>query len=273
MLYSEFKSQFRENESEYNGEYKVEDTRNIVFEPKKKQEFETKKTRTKKGKIFKCIFVILLSVIILLSATLLYFELFTDNGLYTLFSKFGENADYYYCISSGCFSTLEDAKANSDDAKSKGGAGYVYYDGGYNVLLSLYLNEKTANEVAEKYGYKVYKIFKSTSLKGLPPTLIGEYDKCKNFERELIESLYNASALIENNTDKDGARNTISKAILVAKNKTSDFLSEGENSKFLNVQKYISKVKQVLNETQKLEDAFTLSTLRQTMILIAIIMA
>ncbi len=272
MLYSEFKSQFRENESEYNGEYKVEDARNIVSKPQAKQETSLKKTKGKKGKFFKFTFVLLLTLILLLSATLLYFELFTDSGIYTIFSKFTEKAEYYYCVSSGSFATLDEAKANADNAKSKGAAGYVYYDGKYNVLLSLYLDEKTATEVAEKHKYQVLKFFKSTTLKGLPPSLNGEYDKCKNFERELIDELYKASALIENNTDKESASNIISKALSKAKSKTNDFLSEGEKSNLLNVQKYTSKIKQVLAETQKLENELTLASLRQTMIFIAIVM-
>lgn len=274
MLYSEFKSQFRENESEFNGEYKVEDTRNF---PEKQQKQKVEKSiiapTPKKRKFFKYFFVFFLVIVLIFSATLLYFELFTDNGINTLFSKIAKEADFYYCISSGRFTTLDEAKANADNAKSMGAGGYIHYDGGYNVLLSLYLDEKTANQVAEKHGYKVVKIFKSSPLKGLPPSLLGDYDKCKNFEIDLIQELYNASAMIENNSDKASAQVLISTALSVAKSKTSGFLKEGENSKLLNVQKYSSKIKQVFSETEKLENQFTLSTLRQTMIFIAIVMA
>lgn len=273
MLYSEFKSQFREDESEYTGEYKVDDARNFPHEKTTAHEEKTPKAKSKSRKVFKYTFVSILVVILLISATLLYFELFTDNGIYTLFSKIAHRADYYYCLSSGRFDTLDEAKANSDNAKSRGGAGYIFYDGGYNVLISIYLDAKTAESVAEKHGYTVFKIFKSTPLKGLPPTLLGDYDKCQNFEAELIEQLYEASAMIENNLDKASATSSISKAIALAKSKTSGFLEKSENSQLLAVQKYSTQIKQVLSEAEKLESQFTLSSLRQTMIFIAIVMA
>lgn len=273
MLYSEFKSQFREDESEYTGEYKVDDARNFPKEKTNVHEEKPQKQKSKPRKVLRYTFISILIVVILLSAVLLYFELFTDNGIYTLFSKIARQADFYYCLSSGRFDTLDEAKANSDNAKSRGGAGYIFYDGGYNVLISIYLEEKTAQSVAEKHGYTVVKIFKSSKLKGLPPTLLGDYDKCQNFEVELIQSLYDASAMVENNLDKTSARSTISNALALAKSKTSGFLEKSEGSQLLAVQKYSTQIKQVLNETEKLESQFSLSSLRQTMIFIAIVMA
>jgi hypothetical protein len=56
----------------------------------------------------------------------------------------------WYAVQVGSFATLEEAETAAADAHDKGGAGFVYKDGSYRVLVSSYLTQTEADEVRQK---------------------------------------------------------------------------------------------------------------------------
>ncbi|MDP2892680.1 MAG: SPOR domain-containing protein [Bacillota bacterium] len=56
----------------------------------------------------------------------------------------------YYCIQTGAFSHEENANAEAQSVKLKGGAGYIFYDGMYRVLIAFYGSSDDAKTVREQ---------------------------------------------------------------------------------------------------------------------------
>lgn len=270
MLYGEFKKQFNKETDNYVSDYKFDDKRNFNSnKPRNKEKSNPKKSK----KLLKIIVILILIIITVACATLLYFELFNAQGISAIFSYFSKKTEYIYCLSAGSFDTLEKAITVADNLKSKGCAGYIHYNGAFNVLVSFYLDEKTAMEVQEKSNYTIFKIFVSSPIKDIPSTLKGEYDKCKNFDKELLNSLYEASKLLENNKNLEQATQHVNSCITKAKEQTKDFLSASKNISVLNVQKYSSKINSALQELDNLKSNITLSKIRFSAIFIALVMA
>lgn len=267
MLYSDFKKQFRNDPNSSTDEYKFDDTRTVKSINTQNQ------TELKRKNPLKVILILILIISICLSATLLYFDLFDDEGINGLLTCFSEKADYFYCLSAGSFATQKEAIALSDNIIELGCAGYIHYDGQFHVLISFYLNENDANAVSQKTNYSIYKIFKSSKLKSIPSTIKGEYDKCKDFDKAIITDLYNATEIIEKNNDTVTAKQIITNAFTKATASTSEFIKNAVNVNDINIQKYLSKVNTVLSELNKLTNNITLSSIRFTAIFIALTMA
>ncbi len=266
MLYGDFKKEFRDS-SDVSGEYKFDDARTTITEK------ATIKPKDKRFKPIKIIFVIFLLISICLSAVLLYFDLFDDKGINGLLTCFLEEPDYIYCLSAGSFDTQEEAIALSDNLKEKGCAGFIHYNGQFNVLISFYLTENDANIVSQKTNYTVYKIFKSSSLKNVPSNIKGEYEKCKDFDQEVLSDLYNATEILEKNNDAVTSKQIITNTITKATSSTAEFVKNACNINDINIQKYLSKVNSVISELNKLPNNLTLSSIRFTAIFIAITMS
>jgi len=92
-------------------------------------------------------------------ATLLAADFLLPNGVagYVV-ETFAPTAPTVYAVSQGAYDTLSDARATSDMVRQRGGAGFVAYDGKYNVLVAAYPTQQEANAVAEKNGYSLYPI-------------------------------------------------------------------------------------------------------------------
>lgn len=267
MLYGDFKKQFKNDSSSSTDEYKFDDTRTNISTNTQNQ------TRKKRKNHFKIIVIIVLIISIFISSILLYFDLFEDEGINGLLACFSEKPDYIYCLSAGSFSTQKEAIALSDNLIELGCAGYIHYDGLFHVLISFYLNEDDANAVSQKTSYTIYKIFKSSNLKSIPSTIKGEYDKCKNFDQDILTDLYNATVIIEKNNDTITAKQIITNTFTKATASTSEFIKNAVNVNDINIQKHLSKINSVLSELNKLTNNITLSSIRFTAIFIALTMA
>lgn len=268
MLYGEFKKRFNSDDDEFSGEYKIEDARGVSLEKKE----DKLKSKSKGKKIANFLCVLLLVAVVIFSATLLYFDLFDDQGINGLFTCFSQKVDFVYCISGGEFATIEEATALSDNLKAKGCAGYVYYNGKFNVLLSFYLDENSAKSVSQKTNYQIVKIYKASELKNVPSTIKGQYDKCKNFEEEVLSVLYEASVSLQNDRDSDKCKKTINDLITSQTEKVNPFLDSSAKMNNLDVQKYASKISSSINQLSKLQADPSLSNLRFTAIYISFVM-
>jgi hypothetical protein len=56
----------------------------------------------------------------------------------------------WYAVQVGAYATLDEAETIAADARSKGGAGFIYKDGTYRVLVSSYLTQADADDVRAK---------------------------------------------------------------------------------------------------------------------------
>lgn len=266
MLYGDFKKEFRNN-PDVSSEYKFDDTRTNITEKTRI------KPKNKKSNPIKVLLVIILVISICISTVLLYFDLFDDNGINGLLTCFSEKPDYIYCLSAGSFDTQQEAIALSDNLKEKGCAGFIHYNGQFNVLVSFYLSESDAKSVSQKTNYTIYKIFKSSTLKNVPSSIKGEYEKCKDFDQEILKDLYNAAEILEKNNDSVTCKQIITNTITKATSITMEFVKNAGSINDINIQKYLSKINSVISELNKLPNNLTLSSVRFTAIFIAITMS
>lgn len=268
MLYGEFKKQFND-ENEIDQSYQIEDTRR---KNKKEQENKPKKCENKGKRIIKVLLILVLIVIVVFCAVLLYFDIFDEDGINGLFGRDIKDTDYVYFLSAGSFDKIEEATSLSDNLKPKGCAGYIYYDGKFNVLVSFYLDEKTANEVSQKTKYQIIKVFKNSAIKRIPSTIKGQYDKCKNFENEVLTELFNASVSLQNEKDLSKCSKSVSNLVESQRISTREFLTDAPKTNDIDANKLASKINSSLNQLEKLASDLTLCNLRFTAIYIAIIM-
>ena len=94
-----------------------------------------------------------------LSALLLAADLLTPKGVtgYVM-AVFSPEPQAVWGVCSGSFDTLGEARTASDGVRTAGGAGFVAYDGRYNVLLAAYPTQQEAQTVADKHGYTLYTL-------------------------------------------------------------------------------------------------------------------
>ena len=136
--YSQF---FYKSEDDNQKDLQVLSPDEITYYPKKR--------KTGKGKS-KTIAV--LGMILCFCATLLLCDYFSGGYILADFDQSvnASEKSSYYCVQTGIYSDLKTAELYAENVKSRGGAGYVYYDGMYRVVASLYTGALQAKTVAEK---------------------------------------------------------------------------------------------------------------------------
>ena len=75
----------------------------------------------------------------------------------------------YYCVQTGMYTDQKTAELYAQNVKARGGAGYVYYDGTYRVIASIYQSALQAKTVAEKM--ESTGVFSTVFSFSLSPTL------------------------------------------------------------------------------------------------------
>lgn len=108
--------------------------------------------KKKKPKSGKSKTIAVLGLILCFCATLLLADYFSGGYILADFDQSvnaSENSSYY-CVQTGMYSDLKTAELYAENVKSRGGAGYVYYDGMYRVVASVYTGALQAKTVAEK---------------------------------------------------------------------------------------------------------------------------
>lgn len=263
MLYGEFKSRFKKESEELPINYEIEDLRRKV----------ELKPKSKKTGFFKKAFIFLMVIVIILCSTLLACDFLLPDGISTLISLFEKDAQYYYTLIWGSYDSLETAKVQADGLKLQGGAGYIYYDGKYNVFLSYYPDKASAETVAIKGNYSIYPILKSTfkatdaslSTKDYVKELIG-------IEEEVLNELYSISASLEDGTSVTDCANNIEKLSTSLENKCKSlFTLDTTNAKTIKFRQALKLTLSVLNNLSKDRITTTyLSDIREATILIAL---
>ena len=92
----------------------------------------------------------------------------------------------FFFVQTDEVSTYKEASILANEIQSKGGAGYIYFDGKYHILINYYSSESEAKKVAEnlKASYEKTTIFK----------LISQASKNKDFQ-EINDKINNLSNL------------------------------------------------------------------------------
>lgn len=116
--------------------------------------------------------------------------------------------DNYFFVEVGNFFKYTDATSLAGEIQSKGGAGYVYYDGSYHVLTSFYLSKEDAESVCSNLieTYPSTKIFtieqdKLKTNKNLSKQEQQFITKINKANKTLYEGLYTAITRYDTSAD------------------------------------------------------------------------
>ena len=101
-----------------------------------------------------CVLVALTCVVMLAA------DYLVPNGITNyVVAAFAQQPACVYAVSMGAYDTLEAARAAAAVARERGAAGFVAYDGHYNVLLAAYNTQQEARSVADKGGYTLFTLY------------------------------------------------------------------------------------------------------------------
>lgn len=87
-------------------------------------------------------------VALVLLTSVLFGYSFVNKGLMVASSTKIDTS--YFCVEFGKFDKFEDAQKLAGEVMEKGGAGYIFYDGGFRVFASCYLTNADAQSVINK---------------------------------------------------------------------------------------------------------------------------
>jgi len=136
-----------------------------------------------------CVFVLCLSLLLLFADTLL------PSGVagYVV-EAFAKEPQAVYAVSAGAYDTLAEARAVSDSVRARGGAGFVAFDGKYNVLLTAYESKTDAVAVADKNGYTIYPILtQGVGLNDFPLAYRAKVKPLIDYHLDVYRTLYDLS--------------------------------------------------------------------------------
>lgn len=241
MLYQDFKKSFEREEFE--SEYIVEDARTknekkpTVESPKK-----IGKTSLKRGLLAAMCLIILAA-----SAFLLYVEVFVSGGIKGFFAGLAKgDEEYYYYLYAEC-SSFDEAKATSDNLRSQGAAGYIYYDGEYKVILSYYGKEEYALSVADKTRYSILKIPKNE----VQNLFDGKKKAAFEAVDELVDGLYSLSTSKEKTSNYGEG---IAALYTAFDEKTAGFINAGKDIGDIAKMEAIKRILSSLSSSATLAD-------------------
>lgn len=114
--------------------------------------YSTKKQKPKSGRGKT---IVILAVMLCFCLTLFLSDYFSGGYLLADFDQSVSaktDSETYYGLQTGMYNDLKTAEEYAQSIKSRGGAGYVYYDGVYRVVASVYKTAVQARTVCEKMG-------------------------------------------------------------------------------------------------------------------------
>jgi len=125
-------------------------------------------------------------------------------GIFTAIKPLKTKNIKFFYVEINSFLNYKEANKLANSVQEQGGAGYIYYDGKYHVLTSLYLKKEDANKVKEN----LTKDFPTCKILTLEGNLFQRnYNKFQNeiimntinLNQNLIKNLYNLSVEIDIN--------------------------------------------------------------------------
>lgn len=145
--------------------------------------------RWRKGVALTCLMVMLLSFALLCADFLL------PRGVAEyLVSAFSPEASAVYAVAGGSYDSLAEARTASDGARSRGGAGFILFDGKYHVLLSAYATREEAEKVSQKNGYTMLPILTDGMTAGDLPIVYRQKAKAlEGYHVDVYAKLYDLS--------------------------------------------------------------------------------
>ncbi len=158
----------------------------------------------KRGKA-KGITITICAILMCVSILLLSVDFFSAKGivgeLKTVLSLSKETAGTYYAVNMGSFNTLSEARQLSDGIRSRGAAGYITYNGKYNVLAACYVNYDDAKTIADGNGAAIYaiRVFPKNK-KNFPSKLREEFENAAGYEKTVYDTLYLLSNRLDEGT-------------------------------------------------------------------------
>ena len=169
-------------------------------EPTKRPPKRRRKKRVGRGLrtavVVVCLFAVLISVMLLFADFLL------PRGVagYVV-ETFSSAPDYIYAVSAGTYDTLSEARAASDVIRTRGGAGFIAYDGAYHVLLSAYPDLASAQSVADKNGYTIYPLITDgLEVKDFPLAYRNAVKSIVGYHLDIYRQLYAVSDQLAQNS-------------------------------------------------------------------------
>lgn len=118
----------------------------------------TGKTRGKHKRARSVIAVICVLLVVFCGLLLAADFLLPDGVAGYVMSAFSAEAPKVWAVCSGTYDALNQARAAADGVRAGGGAGFIAYDGKYNVLVAAYPTLAQAQAVADKNGYALYPL-------------------------------------------------------------------------------------------------------------------
>ena len=195
-------------------------------------ENEYKKRTQKTSSVY---FSFLIIIIIILSSLLIFIKPTKPNSI------------QFYFVEAKTFSTYQQAYTFAQEIQKTNGAGYIYYNKQYHILLNFYNNKKDAESVTDNLkddcpNAKIYQI-EAKNLKNIKNISKKQEKSAKNLSNTTI-SIINSLNKLSINYDKNEISNqqilTKTKQLKdIYKNSYNDFLNNfNKNSKFNTAKEY-----------------------------------
>ena len=158
----------------------IEDTRHTKAAPVKRV-----KPRRRPMLAATCVLVALACLVLLVA------DLLVPNGIADyVVTAFAKQPQCAYAVCLGQYDTLDAARAAATVSREMGGAGFVAYDGKYNVLLAAYVTQQEAQAVAEKGGYTLFPLYiDCLQEKDFPLAVRGKVKPLVDYPVQLFEQL------------------------------------------------------------------------------------
>ncbi len=151
-------------------------------------------------------FIVVLAIILCFCTTLLCADYFSNGYLLADFDKnatVSAEGAKYYAVQTGIYTDRKTAELYAKSLRSRGGAGYVMYDGVYRVVASVYTKALQAQTIAERMGKAGTDatVF-SFSLSSVSDSSLSQEDRNKlislsGYTDYCYEELYNLSNAID----------------------------------------------------------------------------
>ena len=211
--------------------------------------------------------IAILSIVLCFCATLLIYDSLVDGyALGDFDTANSSQKSIYYCVQTGCYLDKSTAEYYARTVQSRGGAGYVLYDGNYRVIASVYLDRDKAQTVADRlsstheecsvYTLTLSKIYDNS----LPSSSREIIENCTSYADFVYRELYEISNGIDQEiitSNELTARLENLKSTLAFYSSSLESISFSTPSSIL-----LSNIKATLVELNKLPPSPTSASLR-----------
>ena len=212
-----------------------------------------KPRRHKKGRAVAMILCVLL---IVASFLFLVADFFLPKGVAGYVTDvFSTPPRQVYALSCGTYATLGEARTAAEGVRAQAAAGFIAFDGAYQVLVAAYPTYDEAKRVADKSGYSLYPILAESLDPSLfPLSLRAKIKPTLDYPLELFNQLYELSAMVAEGATQSYAKNRVLALRDSLSALTEDFLSASADTTHSLALSYRATLLGVLAALQNLAD-------------------